>query len=569
MNNADTKIAGCIEARQSFLLDAGAGAGKTYSLVQALKLLLRSHRSELKAKGQQIGCITFTNVAKDQIAERIENDPLVRVSTIHDFLWDLIAPHQRALRLAVSKYNASLKDSSRRKVEQASLKSALQDVSVTYADLGTNLLKGRLFHDDLLQVAQIMFEDNPMLAQISVAKFPFLFIDEYQDTSKPVVEIVLGIILPKMKDRFVVGLFGDKLQSIYSSTSNPGIGELPPALRELLEPIIKPDNRRCPIAVINVLNRIRDDIQQVPAADNSQGEALYLFAQDEAGLESAQTFLKDSRGWSVTANRTKQLFLTHRLIAKRGGYGDLIQVYGDRGGYFREDFLGGEDRTISFFMDKVEALASAWHSANQGLTVTLLKNNGFQLRSNADKQVARHALDKLNELRETATVKEVLTHLRNSKLMTMLEDLEARLTTLKRDTSKMDEKDAEREVRDSKFYTELFSLPYTQIASFVDFFLNHTPFATKHGVKGAEFDEVIVVLDDKGARWTQYSFDKYLSMEDLRDKAERWKRSRNLFYVCCSRPRERLAVVDLGSRDKAKVENVRRIFGAANVLEIQ
>ena len=96
----------------------------------------------------------------------------------------------------------------------------------------------------------------------------------------------------------------------------------------------------------------------------------------------------------------------------------------------------------------------------------------------------------------------------------------------------------------------------------------HTPFATKHGVKGAEFDEVIVVLDDKGARWTQYSFDKYLSMEDLKDKADRWKRTRNLFYVCCSRPKKRLAVIDLGARDGAKMENVRRLFGASNIITI-
>ena len=85
--------------------------------------------------------------------------------------------------------------------------------------------------------------------------------------------------------------------------------------------------------------------------------------------------------------------------------------------------------------------------------------------------------------------------------MTILEVLEERLATEKRDTSKMDQKDAEREEREAKFYKELFDLPYKQIASFVEFFLNHTPFATKRGVKGAEFDEVIVVLDDKGAKW--------------------------------------------------------------------
>ncbi len=161
MSDADADIAECIEQRQSFLLDAGAGAGKTFSLVQALKLLLRAERHRLTASGQHIGCITFTNVAKDQIAQRINNDSLVRVSTIHDFLWDLIAPHQRALRAAVAKYNHSLKEESRRKVDQATLEATLANIPIAYADLGTNLMKGRLFHDDLLHVAKFMFLDNP------------------------------------------------------------------------------------------------------------------------------------------------------------------------------------------------------------------------------------------------------------------------------------------------------------------------------------------------------------------------------------------------------------------------
>src|SRR4051812_41713867 len=117
-----------------------------------------------------------------------------------------------------------------------------------------------------------MFLANPLLVRIGAAKYPFLFIDEYQDTSMPVIEIVLGIILPKMEDRFLVGLFGDKLQNIYNGSSNPGIGEIPPNYRKALKAIVKPDNRRCPIAVIEILNRIRTDIRQLPADNNIQGE---------------------------------------------------------------------------------------------------------------------------------------------------------------------------------------------------------------------------------------------------------------------------------------------------------
>lgn len=566
MSGADSEIAECIKNQESFLLDAGAGAGKTYSLVQCLKLLLRNERSRLKSAGQQIGCITFTNVAKDEIASRIDNDPLVRVSTIHDFLWDLIAPHQRALRSAVARYNLSLKDTSRRKVDQPSLEAALIDRTIIYADLGTNLMKGRLFHDDLLQVANFMFSDNPLLSRITAAKYPYLLIDEYQDTSLPVIQIVLGTMLPKMTPHFLVGLFGDKMQSIYSNPSNPGIGEIPEEFKKGLKPIIKSDNRRCPIAVIKVLNRIRDDITQIPAHGNAEGEAIYLFANGEEGLGAAQNYLSRERKWSLSPKETKQLFLTHRLIASKGGYGDLMRVYGDRGGFFREDLLGGEDKTIAFFIDKVEMLAVAWSSNKQGEAVSILKKNGFQLVSNAAKREVRKALDDLNMLRQTGTVRDVLLHIQKTKIFPLLEEIEQRLAMPKRDVALLDEKDADYEEKDAKFYQQLFQLPYKQVASFVDFFLNHTPFSTKHGVKGAEFDEVLVVLDDKGANWTQYSFDKYLSQEDLIGKPERWRRTRNLFYVCCSRPKHRLAIIDLGGRDAAKMANVRKLFGDDNVV---
>ncbi len=529
---------------------------------------MQKERAKLNASGQQIACITFTNVAKNEIAERINNDALVRVSTIHDFLWDLIGSHQRALRSAVGKYNENLKAGSRRKVDQAALEAILPSRSIAYADLGTNLMKGRLFHDDLLEVAKLVFQDNPLLTRISAAKYPFLFIDEYQDTSRPVVEIVLGMILSRMRDRFIVGLFGDKMQNIYNGSTNPGIGEIPAEFKKDLKPIVKPDNRRCSIAVIEVLNQIRDDIKQVPADNNVQGEALYLFAQDEKGLEKAQAYLQNERGWPLDPKESRQLFLTHRLIAKKGGYADLIQVYGDRGGFFREDLLGGDDKTISFFMDKVEALSSAWKLKNQGLAISILKKSGFQLGSNHAKRTLREALDHLETLRLKSTVKDVLLHIQTAGLFEILEELDERIKAPKRDTSGMDEKDAEREEKDAKFYEGLLQLPYSQVAAFVEFFLSHTPFATKHGVKGAEFANVIVVLDDQGARWTQYSFDKYLSLEDLDDKKERWKRTRNLFYVCCSRAKNRLAIIDLGGRGASKLANVKKIFGAGNIITV-
>lgn len=76
-------------------------------------------------------------------------------------------------------------------------------------------------------------------------------------------------------------------------------------------------------------------------------------------------------------------------------------------------------------------------------------------------------------------------------------------------------------------------------------FINgHTPFATKHSVKGDQFENVLVVL---GRGWNVYNFGQYLDWVKTgqvpADKKDAFERYRNLFYVACSRPTTRLALL--------------------------
>ena len=91
-DDVDIKIAECLnlEAPKSFFLFAGAGSGKTRSLVKALETITTSTGDKLRLHGQQIGVITYTNNACDEIKRRLKNDVLVHVSTIHSFVWNLI-----------------------------------------------------------------------------------------------------------------------------------------------------------------------------------------------------------------------------------------------------------------------------------------------------------------------------------------------------------------------------------------------------------------------------------------------------------------------------------------------
>ena len=68
MTEADDRILECLKTNKSFLLDAGAGSGKTSSLIQALNYIRTSERKRLVANARRVACITFTNVAKDEDA---------------------------------------------------------------------------------------------------------------------------------------------------------------------------------------------------------------------------------------------------------------------------------------------------------------------------------------------------------------------------------------------------------------------------------------------------------------------------------------------------------------------
>ena len=87
----------CIDNKESFLYDTGAGAGKTYALKEALIYILRNYGKEYKKHNQNILCITYTNVAVREIQERLGNTSIILTSTIHERIWNIIERFQQEL----------------------------------------------------------------------------------------------------------------------------------------------------------------------------------------------------------------------------------------------------------------------------------------------------------------------------------------------------------------------------------------------------------------------------------------------------------------------------------------
>lgn len=369
-----------INGKQSFVLEAGAGAGKTYTLIQSINHLLLTIGYELQYNGKQIVCITYTNVAKNEIIERLENNPLIVVATIHEFLWDTIKPFQEQLlkqldRLNEEKFNAELEKKSKLSPTRLasfmhkyspSLVSRVGKIEVQYIETSyRDFEAGILHHDDVLVLSKYMFEEYPRLSQVFADKYPYLFVDEYQDTANEVVQALLDNLLQNVSDSIVIGFFGDSHQKIYDS----GVGSLEHYYEEgenkKLELVTKSENYRSAKSIIELLNKIRDNIQQkVPVEkEESISKGLVRFIDGKAISETEKnnnynktiSFL-EREGWDFKKPKeSKILMLANRRIAKMSGFGNLFDCYSTRYGQNAADYLfGKEDRYIRFLIGSLD-----------------------------------------------------------------------------------------------------------------------------------------------------------------------------------------------------------------------
>ena len=560
---ADDDVVDCLEWQCSFLLDAGAGSGKTSSLVNALNYIRRTRKEAFLQNSQRVLCITFTNVAKDEVIERTEHDALFFVSTIHDFLWTEIRGFQKELKAAINELNENLPNSSQRKKDSAELAEVLKSQrSITYSDRGSNFLEGRIYHDDLLEIAEILFTNYPLLRRIVATKYPWIFVDEYQDTDPKVVRVLLEH-LADLDSPPLIGLFGDWMQSIYPKV----IGHMPEEYRAKLEVIKKEENYRCSRAVIEVLNNIRTDLVQKPAGSNCQGQAVYV---NVSGLEDVGNAIHevrelcgDSLGWEITGDsEPKLLFLTHRLIARRAGYENLWSCYKERGGFYKDEFQSGDAPIMECLARRLLDLMDAWAQGRAGEAIDLLNAQTLELASKEQKERIAQALARLEELRaEDATIKAVATYVKEQGLIELPDALHWACDNV----CAVGDDTVVSEDRDEAFFQRIFAVKFREVEAYRNVLDDNLPYSTKHGVKGAEFDTVFVVLDDIGAKWNQYSFQKYLLGTDANDN--RATRTRNLFYVCCSRSKNKLAILDFGGAP-SDITAIKRIFGADYCYQI-
>lgn len=560
---AQDRLDECLANSQNFRLEAGAGAGKTYSLVAALKKIIAESGPALMHAGQQVACITYTDVARQEIANEIEEHPAILVNTIHGFGWAFISRFQKTLREFVAAHEPY----------KAAIEAAggIQDQQVDYnlGFFGIDEKRITLNHDDVPRFLAAMLA-NSKFKRIFRSLYPVLFIDEYQDTD-PLVMSALADHFFTPGDGPITGLFGDHWQTIYRKDHT--LLDLPN-----VEGIDKGSNFRSVPVIVNVLNRLRPELVQEVNDVEGQGEARFFHTNGFAGarvdsrngkqelpedahaasIERVRQTLRDE-GWDFDPARTKILMLTHNAIAAERGYPNIARIF-DR----NEAFAKKEDAAIAFLADIVEPICAAYTAGNFGEMFRLM--GGIPtIRKTADKAQWQADMDALIALRDTGSIGELIDHLKGTRRPRLSD----RIIGREDDIAKLGPEPTEDEPKSLKRYRELRNVPYRELIALTEFISGFTPFATQHSVKGAEFDNVLVILS---GGWNHYNWPQFfelLSTGNITEKnAGGFHRCRNLFYVAVSRPKKRLAVLATQAIGNRAMEAITTLFGAESVVAI-
>lgn len=255
---------------------AGPGAGKTYFLVENVKNIITNNEVVVKSKARKVLCITYTNAAVNEIRRRLEKYvDYVEAYTIHGFIIehiiklfqdDLINIMKSDFNISVSKkgmissqmeglgilhgidkkeiycfikntnpdefdsdtFNYSKKIMGDVEVDNdLFLKSKKSGEELIHKIKASKKIKEahiapikqyvwsvvrKLTHNEILYFGYRILENNPTALYALRVKFPFIFVDEFQDTN-PLQTLLVKLIGQKSTKIIVVG---DIAQSIYS-----------------------------------------------------------------------------------------------------------------------------------------------------------------------------------------------------------------------------------------------------------------------------------------------------------------------------------------------------------------
>lgn len=593
-DHVDVEIAECLNLRspRSFFLYAGAGSGKTRSLVNAVRQGTEEWGQELAIRGQQVAVITYTNAAADEISSRLDFDPLVKISTIHTFCWELIREFQEDIRNWVrADLTAKILELGSRSSRAGSKKETDRVLSLqragdrlaridelrrfSYSPAGENRGPEALNHSQVIMLTAQLLTSKPMLGRILTTRHPILFIDESQDTNKLLLEAFMRVAAER-EGEFVLGLFGDTMQRIY----NDGKTDIAASIPSTWATPAKVMNHRSPERIVRLSNRIRSDVDGRPQesrADRGNGVVRLFIARTgadtyavESSVAKEMASTTQDMDWAFpSASETepnegpavKRLILEHSMAAQRLGFAHLFTALSKLQAE-RTSLLDGSIAGLQVFLKQVDPLVDAHRSQDMFRLARIVRENSPLLAKNALEDASKEegalrqildqsqaAVDQLTGLWDanvTPTLGEVAAVLDETGLF----PLSAAVKTAVITGGPSDSNDP---VNDEiGAWQECLSAPFSELTQYGSYVNGLSPFATHQGVKGLEFPRVMVVISDDEAGGFLFSYEKLLGVKPptkadvdnaLAGKDTSLDRTRRLMYVTCSRATKSLAIV--------------------------
>ncbi|HAT4182966.1 ATP-dependent helicase [Clostridium perfringens] len=309
-----------IKIEEHFKLIAGPGAGKTTFLINHIKNILANSKRLSKVK--KIACITYTNTGVETILSRLEDSlDNVEVSTIHSFLYkNVIKPYLWVLgdefKFGYENINGhdeiipthSLLERWIKETKQNYLfgkdKELIKALSNLRWEMNNEEFKivfskancnragdyrikssslfdykkicwenGLISHDDVLYLSYRILDKEEGVLKILRAKFPYLIIDEFQDTN-PIQTYMISKLAEK---EMIVGVIGDEWQSIYEF-QGAKVEEFENFNLDGIKLYKLENNHRSTQEIIDVLNDIRndEDFKQVSCENKSGDKPMIL-----------------------------------------------------------------------------------------------------------------------------------------------------------------------------------------------------------------------------------------------------------------------------------------------------
>lgn len=525
-----------IEIDKPFSVKAGPGAGKTYWLVQHIRNVLAN--SKRLDHIRKIACITYTNVGVETIQDRLSvSADRVEVSTIHTFLYEnIVGPYLHFIAkekgFALDKLKVvddtvllgtgviiRLKERTKKYIfKDNKIKEAIEKAQWTLTSAESEPIfktkfpikdgnysvpqvildeykkyaweRGVMHYDDVLYFAYLLIKKYPFIAQVIGAKYPYIFLDEFQDSTPLQVEILK--IIAASSDT-IIGVIGDSAQAIYGfAGADPHLFtgfSLPN-----LESYEIQGNRRSSKEIIDFLNSIRTDLTQVSVDERSTKKPILYVGSNQNAYAAFKT---DCDGEVITLSYAN---VTSNAFRKQMGAcvveSDLLKNIGDSD--------SKRARAVKDCLTAVElAMAGAMKDA--------MKSIGKQFGQDQKKSIVSHKMlmrDYANyNGRETTVFVNYL-----------IGTLGLQLPSLKSGKAKT-------------FYD---NTPYQNLALCISApDISLTKDKTIHKAKGDEFDNVLVILNDDPK-----SMDFMLN-PNLQDSKAEYQR---VYYVACSRAKNRLAI---------------------------